>query len=74
MTMAELATLAYIAACAVQHDTNVALAFRRALGIGGVRVEGRADAQRARRYRRRFSGTRETFRNLRGVDPDAGRY
>lgn len=64
-----MVTRAQMAEKAMEHDTLVALAFRRALGIGETwRPQVRyGDGHRYRHMR-------ECFRNAGGVDPDAGRY
>lgn len=73
MKLPDVVTLKWIAEESLCYDTLMAAAFRRALNVRG-KVRDRRAKERAKHYRRRFKGTRETFRNSRGVDPDAGRY
>lgn len=73
MKLPDVVTRKWIAQESLCYDTLIAAAFRRALHVKG-KVRDRRVKERARHYRRRFKGTREAFRNSRGVDPDAGRW
>lgn len=57
----------------MRHDTTVAAAFRRALGIDAHPMPRRPKA-RHRRKRGRYRGVRSCFANEVGVEPDAGRW
>lgn len=73
MKLPDVVTRKWIAQESLYYDTLIAAAFRRALHVHG-KVRDRRVKERAKHYRKRFKGTRETFRNSRGVDPDAGRW
>lgn len=58
----------------MRHDTAVAAAFRRALGITAPPLPASRPKGRRRRRRGRYRAVRECFANERSVEPDAGRW
>ncbi|MDY5662772.1 MAG: hypothetical protein SPG07_09225 [Coriobacteriales bacterium] len=58
----------------MRHDTTVAAAFRRALGITAQPLPASRPKVRRRRRRGRYRAMRECFANEWGVEPDAGRW
>lgn len=57
--------IGYIARCAMEHDTAIALAFRRALGIYAAPA---AQAPDGKRDPGAYAGVAECFRNQRHVN------
>lgn len=67
-------TLDHIKRECMRHDTTVAAAFRRALGITAPPLPASCPKARHRRRRGRYRAMRECFANELSVEPDAGRW